>query len=643
MTEGFDWKTSKISLDKTKITPEDMDLFLDVLPREFIKKNQDFLRQSRFVREKKGIFSVDDFEKQFNLTGSFRVGSLEELGEAKDFFTQKSGRFFTKDSGSVSEYLLRGPRYICAIDPNLSIRQKLKILLEDAFDSINFLKRQKLSKEGQFKNISPVLDYFKNTVVTLLNSFIHNEKKGFYNLDNEDYQSEKTKLIELVRKISFAYYLSLLDSLDQDSLDYILGDEVASIIDSVSSKIKDDFEKHKFPNDALARPESSHPLVILGSVEIILSSHPEAETVVGMQAGATEVACVLTEAHRYFLNTPCDVILLPISNHTVKKFNGDSVPGGSTLSEFILAEQLKLNGKNVIIIDDNASTGNTIEKARDAIVGVTKPIQIVSSVVEADLIRSSIDKDSKKRTNVAHPLLYSLSVSVLPVSKHIWAKHDLKEIMEINQLIKFYKDKIKTAQTPSEVMMYEVFIDDLENPTERVLEETKPEKRIEKFQGTYLSNFYSVPVIYDEVSYPSVEHAYQGLKFSKEALQGLSQEQKNELEEILKQKGYARKVEDFSTIFTDSTIPSGVTKVVATKLKEWGFVRKDWDDVRIEIMINLLIQKFNVPELRERLKNTGGMYLIEGNTWEDTLWGICEGTGKNMLGRIMMNIRSKIY
>ncbi len=642
MREKFDWKTSKISMDKSNLSPKDLETFFNDLPRKFIQKNQELLRQSPFVRDRKGIFAREDFEKQFNLTGSFRLSDLSELGETQRFFNQRKGRFFTRDSGSTKEYLLRGSRYISAIDPNISVRQKLQILSEDALDGIDFLKTQSLPKEGQFKTFAPVLDYIKNSAVSILSAYIHNEKIGKYKLDDDSYNLEKSKLIELVRKSAFAYYLSLLDSLDQERLDDLLHEDIGNTIHEASKKLTKDFENHEFPNDALARPETSHPLVILGGVEIILSTHPKIETVVGMPSGATEISCVLAEAYKELLHTPCDLILLPISNHSSKRFGQKEANGSTSLAEFIQKEKNRLDDKNVIIIDDNSSTGATIERARDAIVHSTKPASVVSAVLEADIIRSEIDKDNPTRKNIAHPLLYDLSVSVFPVSKNIRTKHDLKEIMEISQLIKFYREKIQETQEGSKKIKFEVFLDDLENPTERMLEEKKPEQIIGKFQGTYLSNFYAVPVTRDGVTYPSVEHAYQSAKFSPSVFASLTEEQKSILSEILKQKGYAQLIDDYSTIFTEPTIPSGITKDVANKLREWGFVRADWDEVRIEVMIDLLIQKFSIPELRDKLLETKDLYLMEGNTWEDTLWGVCNNKGKNMLGRTLMNLREKI-
>ena len=57
-------------------------------------------------------------------------------------------------------------------------------------------------------------------------------------------------------------------------------------------------------------------------------------------------------------------------------------------------------------------------------------------------------------------------------------------------------------------------------------------------------------------------------------------------------------------------------------------------------MFTLCIIKFNENRiLKNKLISTFPSILIEGNTWNDTYWGICNGKGENNLGLILMNIR----
>ena len=64
-------------------------------------------------------------------------------------------------------------------------------------------------------------------------------------------------------------------------------------------------------------------------------------------------------------------------------------------------------------------------------------------------------------------------------------------------------------------------------------------------------------------------------------------------------------------------------------------------------MRKFLCKKFAIPELRQKLLDTGDAYLIEGTTWHDNYWGICTcdrcgGRGQNKLGQLLMEIRKEI-
>ena len=134
---------------------------------------------------------------------------------------------------------------------------------------------------------------------------------------------------------------------------------------------------------------------------------------------------------------------------------------------------------------------------------------------------------------------------------------------------------------------------------------------IDKFDGEYrfLSNFYVSGVVYDGVSYPSSENAYQAAK----TLDTFERDQ-----------------------FVNCT--AGQAKRLGQKIT----LREDWEDVKIQIMLSIVRSKFKRPYLRDRLLATGDAILIEGNTWGDTFWGVCDGKGENWLGKILMVIRSEL-
>lgn len=72
-------------------------------------------------------------------------------------------------------------------------------------------------------------------------------------------------------------------------------------------------------------------------------------------------------------------------------------------------------------------------------------------------------------------------------------------------------------------------------------------------------------------------------------------------------------------------------------------LRRDWDAVRVSVMRSALQAKFEQhPELRALLLSTGERRLVE-HTENDDFWGDGgDGSGDNMLGRLLMDLRRQL-
>ena len=133
---------------------------------------------------------------------------------------------------------------------------------------------------------------------------------------------------------------------------------------------------------------------------------------------------------------------------------------------------------------------------------------------------------------------------------------------------------------------------------------------ISRFAGEhrFLSNFYLVRISLDGLVYKSVEHAFQ-----------------------------ASKTEDKEERMR---IHNAFTARRAKQLGRKVTLRPDWERAKLVYMTKFIVQKFmDNPYLAKRLLDTGDATLIEGNTWGDTYWGMCNGKGENNLGKILMRIR----
>lgn len=136
---------------------------------------------------------------------------------------------------------------------------------------------------------------------------------------------------------------------------------------------------------------------------------------------------------------------------------------------------------------------------------------------------------------------------------------------------------------------------------------------IKSFTGKYwfLSNFYPCEISFDGEIYPSVEHAYQAAKTL----------DKKDREIIRTQKTPGR----------------------AKKYGQTVTLRDDWEEIKIGIMTELVHQKFfRNKRLQNLLYETGEQELVEGNTWGDCFWGVCNRKGENHLGKTLMEVRDEI-
>ncbi len=72
-------------------------------------------------------------------------------------------------------------------------------------------------------------------------------------------------------------------------------------------------------------------------------------------------------------------------------------------------------------------------------------------------------------------------------------------------------------------------------------------------------------------------------------------------------------------------------------------LRQDWERVKDDVMRKAVYAKFSQNnELKNMLITTGSEYIVE-NTSNDYYWGCgTDGSGKNMLGIILMEIRDKL-
>ena len=135
--------------------------------------------------------------------------------------------------------------------------------------------------------------------------------------------------------------------------------------------------------------------------------------------------------------------------------------------------------------------------------------------------------------------------------------------------------------------------------------------RFEK-EYRFLSNFWRCDILFEDITYPTAEHAYQAAKTTDQ---------------------------EIKQIFAKLPSPAD-----AKKLGQTIELRRGWDKMKVLYMRRIVEAKFSQhPDLMEKLLATQPGEIIEGNNWGDTFWGQCPiGKGKNELGKILMSIRDDI-
>jgi ribA/ribD-fused uncharacterized protein len=137
-------------------------------------------------------------------------------------------------------------------------------------------------------------------------------------------------------------------------------------------------------------------------------------------------------------------------------------------------------------------------------------------------------------------------------------------------------------------------------------------KAIREFRDAYafLSNFYCSPIKYKGLIYLNAEAAFQA--------------QKETCEKDKEQ--YTR-------------MNPAQAKLVGRNCN----LREDWEEIKEQIMYEIVKAKFTQnPNLARLLLDTGNAYLEEGNWWHDTTWGVCNAVGENKLGKILMRVREEL-
>lgn len=140
---------------------------------------------------------------------------------------------------------------------------------------------------------------------------------------------------------------------------------------------------------------------------------------------------------------------------------------------------------------------------------------------------------------------------------------------------------------------------------------------------SFLSNFYKCPVLWQDVMWHTTEHAFAAAKMDPNHPDG----------------------PEYAQAIMENPDP-GVAKALGRR----GPLRPDWEEIKFEVMREIVGKKFAAgSEMARLLDKTGDAYLQEGTLWGDTYWGVIldeftapiDRVGRNWLGIILMERRAR--
>jgi ribA/ribD-fused uncharacterized protein len=127
------------------------------------------------------------------------------------------------------------------------------------------------------------------------------------------------------------------------------------------------------------------------------------------------------------------------------------------------------------------------------------------------------------------------------------------------------------------------------------------------------SNFAAYPIVLASKRWPTSEHYFQAQKFLDATLRDRIRKAKSPM--IAARLG------------RDRSSP----------------LRRDWESIKVGVMTDAVLAKFSQhQDLAELLLATGDALLVE-HTENDSYWGDGgDGSGKNMLGQVLMRVRDRL-
>lgn len=342
-------------------------------------------------------------------TTSERVGMLEPNTGAINILSSnlaasELGGFFTplrtRQQGDFTQ--LRGLTYYTALNFSRNTpAKKLEVMTKDikeGLDVMSSVDRRNLSSVDYLVYLG-ILDHLKFHALTAFHALTFHERTGILP-DDEDYLSTRREAQGVMSTLTRAYYQACLgQSFDAQFNRVKLEESVDKVADYVVHS------SHSIAHFTF--PEVINPLTIILGAHEAARRKSYLNTIIGIPSGGTEVA-VATSLMYESLYPKLDVLdtaFVPLSFH----YHGQ---GGVSRDQLVqmLTRSNKLEGKYVLIVDDNSNSGSTLQGMSEAVIKAGAS-QVLVHLAEIDPARVMAKHSRGERrfgvVNMDHPDLYT--------------------------------------------------------------------------------------------------------------------------------------------------------------------------------------------------------------------------------------------
>lgn len=418
----------------------------------------------KIVREIPSIF--EDFESTFNISGNRSVLSRPNY---RFYFHDATGAILIPNPSSITNceykkfyqenrfraegdyYFARGPFYYRHFIPELENDIEAQVALVEieinrAIETLSSTTHNPKPTSYEYLLRLGVMDNLRGNTQSLYLSVLNvfREKSKIINpkylLDIAD---KLKKLYEASVKLQYSFLLGM--DIDQDKVI-----EEFDSIDHIMTKYKKvaKTSPHKLK---LKNPEIENSLLIAVRANKLIKQYPDVDVLIGLSSGGVELASVSKLLIKKIMDKDIDCIHYPISvHHGLSMWDRDKPHHKMTTDNYDLLGISSVKGKNVVICEDNSSSGQTLTRVKSIIeeLGANRTNFAVIEIDPARMLMHRVQQKIGYKHNIGQAIknerpianyFYPDFVGAIGVVKVVPADHSINKVIAQDTANKYNK------------------------------------------------------------------------------------------------------------------------------------------------------------------------------------------------------------